>query len=111
MEPQWNLWLHLFRAEFFAKKAEERGTRRVVRVGSCVLQVRSGQSDQYIPAQLVSSNSGWHDSWFYLRKDEGQLPRYTGRVLVAREENWSYGVVEVEKPRLDPLLVALRKLR
>jgi hypothetical protein len=23
MEPQWNLWLHLFRAEFFAKKAGE----------------------------------------------------------------------------------------
>jgi hypothetical protein len=27
MDPQWNLWLHLFRAEFFAKKAEERGAR------------------------------------------------------------------------------------
>jgi hypothetical protein len=23
MEPQWNLWLHLFRADFFAKKAGE----------------------------------------------------------------------------------------
>jgi hypothetical protein len=23
MEPQWNLWLHLFRAEHFAKKAGE----------------------------------------------------------------------------------------
>jgi hypothetical protein len=52
-----------------------------------VLQVRSGRSDQYIPAQLISSNSGWHDGWFYLRNDESQLPRYTGRVLVAREEN------------------------
>jgi hypothetical protein len=108
MDPQWNLWLHLFRAEFFAKKAEERGTRRA---GSYVLQVRSGRSDQYIPAQLISSNSGWHDGWFYLCNDEGQLPRYTGRVLVAREENWSYGVVDVEKPKLDPLLVALWKLR
>jgi hypothetical protein len=87
MDPQWNLWLHLFRAEFFAKKAEERGTRRAVRAGSCVLQVRSGRSDQYIPAQLISSNSGWHDGWFYLRNGESQLLRYTGRVLVAREEN------------------------
>jgi hypothetical protein len=25
MEPQWNLWLHLFKAEHFAKKAGERG--------------------------------------------------------------------------------------
>jgi hypothetical protein len=107
MEPQWNLWLHLFRAEFFAKKAGERGSRHVVRAGSCVLQVRSGRTDQYIPAQLISSNSGWHDGWFYLRNDESQLPRYIGRVLVAREENWSYGIAEAEKPRLDPLLAAL----
>jgi hypothetical protein len=32
-------------------------------------------------------------------------------VLVAREENWAYGVVDGEKPRLDPLLAALRQLR
>jgi hypothetical protein len=50
MDPQWNLWLHLFRAEFFVKKAGERGARRAVPAGSCVLQVRSSRSDQYIPA-------------------------------------------------------------
>jgi hypothetical protein len=27
MEPHWNLWLHLFKAEHFAKKAGERGVR------------------------------------------------------------------------------------
>jgi hypothetical protein len=42
MEPQWNLWLHLFRVELFAKKAGERGARRAVHAGSYVLQVRSG---------------------------------------------------------------------
>jgi hypothetical protein len=25
MDPQWNLWLHLFRAEFFAKKRRRKG--------------------------------------------------------------------------------------
>jgi hypothetical protein len=75
-----------------------------------VLQVQSGRSDQYILAQLISSNSGWHDGWFYLRNDGDQLPRYTGRVLVARGENWSYGVVDDKKPKLDPLLDALWKL-
>jgi hypothetical protein len=69
MEPHWNMWLHLFRAEHFAKKAGERGVRRAVHVGSCTLQVRGGQGDQYIPVQLISSNSGWHDGWFYLRND------------------------------------------
>jgi hypothetical protein len=87
MEPQWNLWLHLFREEHFAKKAGERGVRRTVHVGSCTLQVYSGRGDQYIPAQLISSNNGWHDGWFYLRNDDDQLPRYSGRVLMAREEN------------------------
>jgi hypothetical protein len=38
MEPQWNLWFHLFRAEHFAKKAGERGVRRAVHVGSYTLQ-------------------------------------------------------------------------
>jgi hypothetical protein len=110
MEPQWNRWLYLFKAEHLAKKAGERGVRRAVHAGSCTLQVRSGQGEQYIPAQLISSNSGWHDGWFYLRNDGDQLPRYSGRVLMAREENWTYGVVEDDKPKLEPLLDALRRL-
>jgi lysozyme family protein len=39
MEPQWNLWLHLFRVELFAKKAGERGAWCAVHAGSYVLQV------------------------------------------------------------------------
>jgi hypothetical protein len=30
---------------------------------------------------------------------------------MSREDNWSYGVVEEEKPKLQPLLDALRRLR
>jgi hypothetical protein len=77
------LWLHLFKAEHFAKKAGERGVQRTVHAGSFTLQVRSGRGDQYIPVQLISSNSGWHDGWFYLRNDGDQLPRYSGGVLMA----------------------------
>jgi hypothetical protein len=29
---------------------------------------------------------------------------------MSREDNWSYGVVEEEKPKLQPLLDALRRL-
>jgi hypothetical protein len=32
-------------------------------------------------------------------------------VLVARGGNWAYGVVDDEKPKLDPLLDVLWKLR
>jgi hypothetical protein len=30
---------------------------------------------------------------------------------MAREENWMYSVVEDDKPKLEPLLDALRRLR
>jgi hypothetical protein len=39
------------------------------------------------------------------------LPRYTGRVLTAREDRWTYRVPKAEKPCLDPLLVTLQQLR
>jgi hypothetical protein len=29
---------------------------------------------------------------------------------MSREDNWSYGVIEEEKPKLQPLLDALRRL-
>jgi hypothetical protein len=60
---------------------------------------------------LISSNSSWHDGWFYLHNDGDQLPKYSSRVLMAREENWTYNVVEDDKPKLEPLLDALRRLR
>jgi hypothetical protein len=74
MEPHRNLWLHLFKAEHFTKKAGKRGVRRAVHAGSCTLQVRAGRGEQYIPAQLNSSNSGWDDRWFYLCNDDDYLP-------------------------------------
>jgi hypothetical protein len=111
MEPHWNLWLHLFKAKHFVKKVGEKGVRRAVHVGSYTLQVRAGRGELYIPAQLISSNSGWHDEWFYLRNDDDHLPKFSGRVLMSREDNWSYDIVEEEKPKLQPLLDALRRLR
>jgi hypothetical protein len=81
------LWLHLFKAEHFAKKADEKGVRRVVHARSCTLQVRAGRGNFYIPTQLISSNSGWHDDWFYLCNDDGRLPRLSNQVLMSCKEN------------------------
>jgi hypothetical protein len=73
--------------EHFAKKAGERGVWRAVHAESSTLQVWVGQGDLYILAQLISSNSGWHDGWFYLRNDDGRLPRFSGQVMMSRKEN------------------------
>jgi hypothetical protein len=110
IEPHWKLWLHLFKAEHFAKKAGERGVRRAMHASSCTLQVWAVRGELYIPAQLISSNSGWHDGWFYQRNDDDRLPKFSGRVLMSRGDNWSYGVVEDDKPKLQSLLDALRRL-
>jgi hypothetical protein len=83
---------------------------RAVHAGICTLQVWAGRGELYIPAQLISSNSGWHDRWFYLRNDDDCLPKFSSRVLMSREDNWSYNVIEEEKPKLQPLLNALRRL-
>jgi len=48
---------------------------------------------------------------FYLRNNDGLLPAYTGRLIMERPENWTYGVIQVHQSRLDPLLDALKKLR
>jgi hypothetical protein len=50
MEPQCNMWLHLFKVEHFAKKARERGVWRAVHVWSYTIQVQSGRGNQYILA-------------------------------------------------------------
>jgi hypothetical protein len=46
-----------------------------------------------------------------LRNDGDQLPRFSGRVLMSCEENWTYGVIEEDKLELQPLLDTLRRLR
>jgi ribosome modulation factor len=97
--------------EHFTKKAGERGVRQAVHASSCTLQVRAGRGELYIPAQLISSNSRWHDGWFYLRNDDNRLPKFSRQVLMLRKDNWSYGVVEDDKPKLQPLLDELRRLR
>jgi hypothetical protein len=88
----------------------ERGVQRAVHAGSCTLQVRAGQGELYILAQLISSNSGWHIGWFYLRNDDDRLRKFSGRVLMSREDNWTYDVIEEEKPKLQSLLDTLRRL-
>jgi hypothetical protein len=111
IEPYWKLWLHLFKVEHFAKKVGEKGVWQAVHAGSCTIQVWAGQGDLYILAQLISSNSGWHDGWFYLCNGDDRLPHFTGQVLMSWKDNWSYGVIEEDQPKLQLLLDALRRLR
>jgi hypothetical protein len=91
VEPHYELWLHLFKAELFTKKAGERGVRRAVHAGSYTIQVRPGQGELYIPAHLSMSNSRWHDGWFYLRNDK----------VFLRQEPETGGMIFLDSNHID----------
>jgi hypothetical protein len=88
IDPHWDLWTHLFSAEFFAATTEAKKVRMAVRAGGCTLQLRSGRAQLYIPTSLASSNKGWQNRWFYLRNDGGMLPSFYQRVVTAAGTNW-----------------------
>jgi hypothetical protein len=107
----WDLWIHLFRAELFTQPTAEQRTRRAVRAGGMSLALRAQYKDDYIPCTITTNNAGWERGWFYLRNAEPGLPPYTGLVLRERPDSWSHGVSPAShRRRLDSLLAALRNL-
>jgi hypothetical protein len=75
---------HLFR--YFFKFTCLREGSRAATIGCANLRMKQGRDDDYIPAPLTSSNSGWHRGWFYLRNDlEYTLPAYTGCSIAKRK--------------------------
>jgi hypothetical protein len=111
IDPHWDLWIHLFSVELFASTMEAKKVRMAVRADGCTLQLRPGRAQQYIPAILVSSNKGWQHWWFYLRNDDGRLPSFSQRVVTTAGVNWHWGAMREKHEMLQPLLLALQKLR
>jgi hypothetical protein len=111
IDPHWDLWTHLFSAEFFAASTDVKKVRMAVQAGGCTLQLRSGRAQQYIPASLVSSNKGWQNRWFYIRNDDGVLPPFSQRVVTAAGDNWRGGATRENQEKLQPILCALQKLQ
>jgi hypothetical protein len=108
IDPHWDLWTHLFSADFFAASTDLKKVRMAVRAGGCTLQLRSGRAQQYIPASLVSSNKGWQNWWFYLRNDDGVLSPFSQRVVTAAGDNWHWGPHARTKRSSSPFSVPCR---
>jgi hypothetical protein len=70
----WNLWVHLFRAELHTLSTSEPRTRRAVRAGGLVLALWSSRREEYIPCTMTSNNADWERGWFYLRNADPGLP-------------------------------------
>jgi hypothetical protein len=107
----WDLWVHLFRAELYTLPTTETRTCRAVRAGCMSLAVRGQRKDDYIPCTMMTNNADWERGWFYLRNAKPGLPPYTGKVLLERPASWYHGVSPPQhQVRLDSLLAALRNL-
>jgi hypothetical protein len=70
----WDLWVHLFRAELHTLPTSELRTRHAARDDGLALAVQSSRKDEYIPCTMTSNNSDWERGWFYLRNAEPGLP-------------------------------------
>jgi hypothetical protein len=107
----WDLWVHLFRAELHTLMTPEPKIRRAVRAGGMTIALRNTRRELYIPYTMTSNNTEWERGWFYLRNDGAALPAYSGKVLMERADSWHHGVSPPShQTRLDSLLDALKAL-
>jgi hypothetical protein len=70
----WDLWVHLFRAELHTVTTPKPNVHRAVRVGGMTIALRETRRELYIPCTMTSNNAEWEWGWFYLRNDEPGLP-------------------------------------
>jgi hypothetical protein len=54
----WDLWIHLFRAELYTQPTAKLRTRRAVRAGGMSLALRAQYKDDYIPCTMTNNNAG-----------------------------------------------------
>jgi hypothetical protein len=70
----WDLWVHLFRAEVHTLATPEPKTRRAARAGSLSIALRNTRREFYIPCTMTSNNTDWERGLFYLRNNGVGLP-------------------------------------
>jgi hypothetical protein len=62
----WDLWIHLFRAELHTVATTESRVCRAVRACGLTFSVRDLRKEWYIPCMTMSNNAEWEKGWFYL---------------------------------------------
>jgi hypothetical protein len=70
----WDLWVHLFRAELHTVATTETRVRRAVRAGGLTFLVRDLPKEWYVSSTMTTNNMEWERGSFYLRNDGAGLP-------------------------------------
>ena len=91
IEAHWDMWIHLFRDEFFIENVQGQ-PKRYARAGGLMLHLRTQRSNLYISCKMATNNAGWTRGWFYLHNNDQRLPAFTNKVLRKRPEKWNWGV-------------------
>jgi hypothetical protein len=60
----WDLWVHLFRAELHTLTTHEPRVRRAVRAGGLSISMWDSRREFYIPCTMTSNNAEWERGWF-----------------------------------------------
>jgi hypothetical protein len=104
----WDLWVHLFRAELHTLATSEPRTRRAARAGGLSLALRSSHREEYIPCTMTSNNADWERGWFYLRNSDPSLPLHR-QGAEEKAISWHHGVSPPShQARLDSFVAALK---
>jgi hypothetical protein len=70
----WDLWVHLFRAELRTLATGETRVRRAVRTDSLTFALWETRKELYPVCTMMSNNANWEKGWFYLRNNGAGLP-------------------------------------
>jgi hypothetical protein len=70
----WDLWVHLIRAELHTLATPEPRVCLAVCTGSLSISLRDSCKEFYIPCTMTSNNVEWERGWFYLRNEGVGLP-------------------------------------
>jgi hypothetical protein len=107
----WDLWVHLFRAELHTLATAKAWVRRAVRADGLSILLQDSRKEFYIPCTMTTNNAEWERVWFYLLNDGAGLPPYTGKVLKEKADSWHHDVSpSSHEARLESLLNTLNGL-
>jgi hypothetical protein len=107
----WDLWVHLFRAELHMLSTSESRTRRAARAGGLLLALRSSRREEYISCTMTSNNADWERGVVLPPQCRPLPPPYTGKVLREKAISWHYGVSPPShQARLGSLVAVLKHL-
>jgi hypothetical protein len=70
----WDLWVHLFRAELHTLATGEAWVHRGVHAGGLTLAMRGSRKELYPTCTMTSNNADWEKGWFYICNVSTGLP-------------------------------------